>query len=176
MTKIEDLINVVFTFARSQSSVSVSAWLRHQFVAPVFADPEKTRQARLTHIMIQVSFIVVVLLCVVAFVDYSSPVSALLFRVYTAIGSLLVVGFVLSRWGFIHFANQMLNLGILFIFTYEAIFVDTDIRSVGYGLLYLAVIHAGIMLGCRARFWNAGIIILLGITLQYAKRWGLLPQ
>ena len=138
MTKIEELLSLGLTLARAQPLPSLFAWLRHPFAAPVFADPEKTRQARLTQILLQVSLSVVVLLCIVTFVDHSSP---LLFRGYTAIGGLLVVGFVLLRCGLIRLANQLLNVGILCIFTYEAIFLDNDIRSVGYGLLYLAVIH-----------------------------------
>jgi PAS domain S-box-containing protein len=177
VTKIERWIEQIWmeqmiAFAHTKPSTLIFDWVRRQLNPPVFADPEKRRQARLTHILIQVSFIVVVLLGSVAFVDHPSP---LLFCVYTAIAGLLVVGLVLLRWGFIHFANRLLNMGILCIFTYEAIFLDNDIRSVGYALLYLAVIHAGITLGRRAAFWNTGMIMLLGIALQYAKHWGLLP-
>ncbi len=142
---------------------------------PVFADSEKTRLARLSHVMIPVSFTVILLLCIVTFFDAASPLSPLLFKVCVWLGFLLVVAFILVRRGLVRLANQVLNCAVLFIFIYEAVYLDNGIHSIGYGLLYLAVLHAGILLGRRAAFINAGFAIVVGIILQYTQHNQLLP-
>ncbi|MCX6045645.1 MAG: hypothetical protein NT075_11085 [Chloroflexi bacterium] len=82
--------------------------------------------------------------------------------------------FVFVRYGQVHFANQILNFFVLMVFVYESIYLDNGIHSIGYGLLFLSVIHAGILLGRRAAFINAGLGIVIGSLLQYGQSSGYL--
>ncbi len=81
-----------------------------------------------------------------------------------------------TRAGFIQLANYIFNLGLLFSLTYCAIFLDGGIHGSSYPLLYVTVVHAGILLGRRAAFVNASVTILIGIILYYAEANGLLPS
>ncbi len=169
MTKTKQSFNWIEAFLHSKQSQQAGAWFKRHLAPPVFADPEKTRIARLTQVMLQVSFAVVILLCLVTLIDATSPLSPWLLKISTWIGFLLIVAFFMLRYGFVDLANRMLNIGIVCLFTYEAAFIDNGIFSIGYGLLYLAIIHAGIVLGRRSAFINAFVGILIGIILEYGR-------
>ncbi|MFN8492684.1 MAG: response regulator [Caldilineaceae bacterium] len=174
MTKTKQRFNSIEALLHSKQSKQAVARFKRRMAPPVFADPEKTRIARLTQVMIEVSFMVIILLDLVTLLDVSSPLSQWLLKICTWIGLLLIVAFLMLRYGFVNLANRMLNVGVVVSFTYEAAFIDNGIFSVGYGLLYLAIIHAGIVLGRRAAFLNAVIGIVIGIALEYGRAIGYL--
>jgi len=176
VTKNENVSDPVIAFARHRR---VSRWLtplKNFWLPPLFADPEKSRIARLTYVVVQVALIVMLSLGMLQFATQARTELADFLQMFLSITSVLLIALLCTRAGYVRLANYIFSVGLLIICTYSAIFLDGGIHGASYPLLYVTVVHAGILLGRRAAFVNASVTILIGIYLYFAEQNGLLPS
>ena len=176
MTKNENMSDPGVAFVQPGQVSSWLTWIKNLWLPPFFVDPEKSRIARLTYVVLQVALIVMLLLGILQIITQPWPGLTSFLQMFLSITTVLLIAMICTRTGFIQLANYIFNLGVLFICTYCAFFFDGGIHGVSYPLLYVTVVHAGILLGRRAAFVNASLTILIGIFLFYAENNGFLPS
>src|SRR5262245_45793798 len=143
-------------------------WVRTLLTPPVFeGDIDKTRAARLLHIILWTLFARAVLIRVITGSDPPRPSFVVPFLI------LLIAMMILSRRGEVRLASVMTVFSFWLSLTAAAV-VTGGIHSTGYRNYVLPVIVAGLLLGRSAAVFAAGLSIVSGFALWAAEANGLI--
>jgi hypothetical protein len=151
VTKNENTTDPVLTFVQPGQVSNWLAWIKNLWLPPFFVDPEKSRIARLTYVVLQVALIVMLLLGMLQITTQPWPGLTSFLQMFLSITTVLLISMICTRTGYVQLANYIFNLGVLFICSYCAFFFDGGIHGASYPLLYVTVVHAGILLGVAPR-------------------------
>jgi hypothetical protein len=144
----------------------------HLLTAPVFADEDKTRVARLLNIIMLTSVGAAILSGLVSLLiaPVQGPRLVLL--------SLMIVGTVgtlfLMHCGWIRLAAGLLSSTLLVIITL-VVLASGGVRSPGVGVYPSVIVMTSLLLGGRAGLVFAGLSIVIGLGLLHAEIHGVLP-
>ena len=148
------------------------AFLQKWLALPVFdGDDEKTRKARLLHIILLALFAIALMYLVFAPID-----PALWGQRFTIIGPFLLV--VMGLWwmmrkGYVRFTGEVIVLALWAMFTLAMGF-GAGFNNPAYMGYVVVVVCAALLLGQRAAIVWAGICIITGWVLLQAAERGLL--
>jgi PAS domain S-box-containing protein len=140
---------------------------------PVFADPEKTRVARLSNFLLILIIIVTPLVGIIGLFSPTNPPNS---KVVVAIFVLSCIARFLLQRGYVFAANMLSVFGQSSALLFSAFFVGGGVSSGTYGIFFVVVVFAGILLSSRAAILAALTGILFGLGMVYAENRGLLPS
>ncbi len=148
-------------------STSAFSWLRHLLAAPVFADEEKTRVARLLHTVLLTFLAGAELITVVALALYATSADPeLIFTLLSGLGMtfIIVVLLVVTRFGHLRWASFVV-LGLSWLVITAWICTVSGIGSDSSAIMYVLItVLAGLLLGGRGAmfFTLVSIAAVLG--------------
>lgn len=121
--------------------------LRRLFVPPIFADEEKTRTARFLNIFIWYAICVLAITTIVRIVTWTGKGYTSLW-IYPGLVALLVVGLVMTRWGYVYGASTFLIVTSWVALTLQIWVVNgfRDSSVIGY---IVVIVLSSILLGWR---------------------------
>jgi signal transduction histidine kinase len=148
------------------------------FHSPIFPeDEEKTRNALLLNVVLNISLLTLPVLFTSALLikDISSP------QHETILVTIALSGLAILVLRYVMIAGQVTKVGsalvsIMFIATTLAVYNLGTIRSPAISFFFVAIVVAGLTISRRAVVWMAGIIVITIIALLFAEINGLLPQ
>lgn len=148
-------------------------WIRERTTPPVFeGNPQKTRAARLLNAML-LSVVGILLLGAVVLLATNNPLRGLV-----PVGAITVLSLALlslMRAGYVGLAGALFSGGLWLSVTVLTGLTGGVTSPVSLGLI-TNVIVAGLILGGRGAFVMAGLDILSGFGLEYARTNGYLPD
>jgi GAF domain-containing protein len=147
------------------------AWIKRLLAAPVFADEEKTRVARLLNTILLVVFALVVAYGIFSLATDPSLISAVTYGaiVLLALGLLLLL-----RRGHVRLASFVLSATLWTVLT-AGTYLSGGLRGSGASSFFGLVLIAGLLLGGRAGLGFAGLSIAAALGMLYAEINGRLP-
>ena len=145
------------------------------FQAPVFADAEKTRQARVLRSIAIAAMVIVTVFAVVLLVTTPENTPRML-ALIVAINAIVLVVLGASRAGFVHFASIAL-IATLCVLVFVFAFTAGGVRSTPVmGGSILLVLFAGILRGKRYAGIVAAVLSFASLGLLYMESVGALPE
>lgn len=145
--------------------------IKNLIAPPRFADPETTRVAKLSNFVFLLGLSVLPLVCVVSLFSSDSQDRRLML-LGLLVGNLFVFG--LLRRGHVQLANIVYTYGLAVVLIHNALYAG-GIQSSSYGIFFVVVVFAGILLSGRVAIMTAIASIFLGLALVYAETQQWLP-
>ena len=143
------------------------------FARPVFATEEKTQRARILHVVVSATVLIVVGFGSLVMIQQPSTVS----RTAAALAFVCPLGILLlylNRRGLTRLASMLFVGGLILLMTALAVTAG-GVRSPGVTMYFVIVLMSGLLLGERAGAVTALVCAGLGFGLLMAERFDLLP-
>jgi GAF domain-containing protein len=151
----------------------IFARIKQLFIAPVFADEEKTRLAALLNTLV-LGVLGLSILSTGYYILSGNPEASLVFYSVIGLMAALVIVFVLLRLGYVTPAGWLFILAFSAIDIYWAVYAG-GVRDSEYAMLLVLTTMAGLLLGGISAVVLAGLFIFVGLGLVWAEQYGLLP-
>ena len=139
---------------------------------PRFSDPDKSRIARLLHIILFATIVVNLLYSASLLLTVPDP--ALNLMVDAALLLAQLTALTLLRRGNVRLAS-IIVVGAIWIYCSFVIFIFGGSQSPAIVLYFLVIIIAGLLLGGRAAVFLSALSVLAGLGLMVAEVLGMLP-